>query len=389
MRHRIRRPVARDAALAFERLDQRGLLAAHVRAGAQVQRHVEVEAALAEDRRAEQALRAAARERLPQRRSEVLVLAAQVDEAVRGADRVRAHRHALDDEVGVAREQHAVLERAGLAFVGVADDVARRPRRRGAGLPLEPGREAGAAAPAQVRAFDLLERCRRALRQRGDAFAPRARVAGLLGLARAAGDRRGERGARRHVGVEQHVAPVDVVGDREELGRPLGQRHLSADQLGHRVDARRRHPRDRAAVDEDRRALVAHAGARRRVDRHETVLRHLATLDPQARAEPVEQRGAACHPVGDVVGEEDAVPAGGGEVQERIEPRHAFDACARQLQPVREERDRRGGQPAFARLRIAQDLHELRRAGAVGGNDGVEPGDARRRKCGIGHHGPC
>ncbi len=389
MRDRVGRPVARDAALAFERLDERRLLAAHVGASAQVERHVEVEAALAQDRRAEEAGGAAAGDRLRERCREVRVLAAQVEEAPRRADRVRADRHALEYEVGVAREQHAVLERAGLAFVGVADDVARRARRRAARLPLEPGGEPRTAAAAQVRALDRVEGGGRALRQRRDALAPRALVAGCFGLACAAGDRGTQRVARRHVRVEQHVAAADVVRDFEQLARPLRERHLPADQFGHRVDARRRHPRNRAAVDEDRRALVAHAGARRRVDRHQAVLRHLAALDPQVRAQALEQREVAGHPVRDVVREQHAIAAGRGEVQERVEAGHALDAGARKAQPVREERDRRGRQPALDFLRVAQDLHELGRPGAVRGDDGVEAGDARRGGRGIDHDDPC
>ncbi len=83
---RIRRAVARDAALALERLDQRGFLAADIGAGAEMDGDVEVEARLARDRRAEQARGAAAREGIAQRRQQMLVLAAQVEETPRRAD---------------------------------------------------------------------------------------------------------------------------------------------------------------------------------------------------------------------------------------------------------------------------------------------------------------
>jgi hypothetical protein len=58
--HRERRADARDAALALERLDQRRLLAAHVRAGAEVDLDVEVEARRRPGPRARAARRRAA-----------------------------------------------------------------------------------------------------------------------------------------------------------------------------------------------------------------------------------------------------------------------------------------------------------------------------------------
>ena len=62
-------------------------------------------------------------------RPQVDVLAAEVEDADRRADGARRDRHALEHEVGVLGEDHAVLERARLALVGVADDVlaCRRP----------------------------------------------------------------------------------------------------------------------------------------------------------------------------------------------------------------------------------------------------------------------
>ena len=53
-------------------------------------------------------------------------------------------------------EQHVIFERAGLGFVAVADQVARRLVRRKK-RPLPPGREAGAAASAQARLFGEIE----------------------------------------------------------------------------------------------------------------------------------------------------------------------------------------------------------------------------------------
>ena len=98
----------------------------------------------------------------------------------------------------MAREQHAILERAGLALVGVADHVAREARGVPAGLPLDAGGEARAAAAAQVRALDLLERRDRALRRADVRLAPGALVGRVLGPALRAAL---QRGANRVAGL--------------------------------------------------------------------------------------------------------------------------------------------------------------------------------------------
>ena len=95
-------------------------------------------------------------------RAQVGVFGPQVDDAVPGADHAGADRHALEHQVGEVGEDHAVFERARLAFVGVADDVfllglgVRRPaptsgwwespRRRGPRSPS--GRSRPALRPA-------------------------------------------------------------------------------------------------------------------------------------------------------------------------------------------------------------------------------------------------
>src|SRR2546428_13390316 len=84
-------------------------------------------------------------------------------EAGRRADRPRRDEHPLDERVRVALEQVAVLERPGLALVGVDDEVhgprvVLRDER-----PLRPRREARTAEPAEVGLLDLLgDRRRRA-----------------------------------------------------------------------------------------------------------------------------------------------------------------------------------------------------------------------------------
>ena len=76
-------------------------------------------------------------------------LAADVDVGGLRRDRVAADQAPLDQQVRVALHQQVILERARLALVGVADDVLRLRRFLVDELPLEAGREAGAAAAAQ------------------------------------------------------------------------------------------------------------------------------------------------------------------------------------------------------------------------------------------------
>ena len=82
-------------------------------------------------------------------------LAAQVDERQVALDRVRRDHDALDELVRIALDEHAVLERRRLAFVGVDDEVARE-TTVGEERPLLPGREVRAAAAAQARQLHLL-----------------------------------------------------------------------------------------------------------------------------------------------------------------------------------------------------------------------------------------
>ena len=81
-----------------------------------------------------------------------------------------------------------------------------------------------------------------------DAFAPGTGVGGRLGFGFAR-QRRFQRLARTQGIVEQDVGTPDVVLDMEPFGRPFGERRFSAYELGHPVDALRRHARDGAVID--------------------------------------------------------------------------------------------------------------------------------------------
>jgi hypothetical protein len=75
-------------------------------------------------------------------------LAADVDVGHLRANRVAADRAPFDEEMGVALHQQVILEGAGLALVGVADDVAGLDLLVDE-LPLHAGGKPGAAASAQ------------------------------------------------------------------------------------------------------------------------------------------------------------------------------------------------------------------------------------------------
>src|SRR5215218_6453076 len=180
---RERRPQLGLAALALERGQQGGLLAADVGAGAAVQHHVQVEPG-ALDVAAEQAAVVGGVDGGLQAAAGPAALAAQVDERGAAADRVGGHDHALDQRVRVAFQQLHVLEGARLALVGVDHQVGRLAGALGEEAPLHPRGEAGAAAAAQAGVLDQLDEVLRGL---------------------------GEGGVEAGVAVQLHE-PVDLVG---------------------------------------------------------------------------------------------------------------------------------------------------------------------------------
>ena len=169
------------------------------------------------------------------------VLAAQVDVAARAAGRIAGDRHRLDQRERIALDHDAVLERARLGLVGVADQVVRPGRLARHRLPLDAGRERGAAAAHQLRVLDLADH---ALRPELDRQAQRLVAAGgavrveadrvdLARRARAAAGRRGLWQHRHRVAGDvlaaqrrEHVAAV--VGRQLELVRLSGRRSRRA-----------------------------------------------------------------------------------------------------------------------------------------------------------------
>ena len=85
------------------------------------------------------------------------VFAADVEEALLRARGEAADGHGFDDRERIVREQHAILERAGLGLVGVAHQVVRQRRLPAHGLPLAAGRERRAATAHELRRGHLAD----------------------------------------------------------------------------------------------------------------------------------------------------------------------------------------------------------------------------------------
>src|SRR5690606_33811246 len=117
-----RRLAAYLSALAFKAFEHGGFFAADVGAGAYA--HFEVEgAARAGDVMAQPARSTRVLYGAVERGHGVGVFGAHIDVAVGGAHSQSGHGHALNEGVGVALHDHAVGERARIAFIGVTGNV--------------------------------------------------------------------------------------------------------------------------------------------------------------------------------------------------------------------------------------------------------------------------
>src|ERR1035437_2683781 len=153
---RERRPNARYAALAFERLHQRRLFANFVSARAGMREDFEINAG-AEDVLADEAARVSVGHGLLHDLEQVAILAAHIDVAGLGAAGERRNHHALDDGVGIVLEDKAVFAGAGLALVAVAQHVLRLRGLLGHKRPLHASGEAGAPTATQIRRLDFVD----------------------------------------------------------------------------------------------------------------------------------------------------------------------------------------------------------------------------------------
>ena len=156
-----RRFDARHAAIALDRRGQGAALTADERARTLVDVDAEIEIA-AKDVRSEKAHLLGASDGRFQAVHCQRILRAHIDIALVAADGETRDHHALEHTVWIALHHAAVHERAGIALVGVADEMLLLPFRLPGGVPLKPGGEARSAAAAQAGieniAADLLVR---------------------------------------------------------------------------------------------------------------------------------------------------------------------------------------------------------------------------------------
>ena len=212
VRHGKGRLQARLRPATLEHLEERALLAADV--AARAREDLEVERVRgAEDLRAKDAAGVRRRDGIAEDACLGPVLVADVYDAAPRASDDPGERHALDEEVWHGGEDAAVLDGARLALVGVADDVLLVAGRVADGLPLDGGREAGAAHAAELRGLEGRERARHVAGL--DEFAERgvARLAGPVGVGAKHGGRhrcgrRRQRRAELERGEDGVAAPV-------------------------------------------------------------------------------------------------------------------------------------------------------------------------------------
>ena len=147
---------ARNAALAFERLHQRGLFANFVGACAGLRDDLEFGFG-AEDVLAQEALGVGIGDGLLHDLEQVAVLAAQIDEADLGADGEAGDDGAFDDRVRIVQEDEVIFAGARLALVAVDQDVLGLGGLLGNEGPLHAGGKARAAAAAQAAGLHLVD----------------------------------------------------------------------------------------------------------------------------------------------------------------------------------------------------------------------------------------
>ena len=147
---RERRTGLRHAAVTLDRLEKSRLFAADERAGAEAELDVEIEVA-AENLLAQKSEVAGLLDGDLETLNGERIFRADVDVALRSADREARDGHGFEDGVGIAFQSGAVHVSAGVALVGITDHVLLALGLLLGELPLHAGGEARAAAAAETR----------------------------------------------------------------------------------------------------------------------------------------------------------------------------------------------------------------------------------------------
>ena len=140
----------------FHGVDQSRLFAADESAGAEFDVDVEIESR-AHDVLAEEAELTSLVDGQLQTGNRERVFRADIDETVLGADGIATDGHGFDDGAGVAFHDGTIHERAGVAFVSVANDVLFFSLNASGDLPLHAGGESRAATAADTGVQDFLD----------------------------------------------------------------------------------------------------------------------------------------------------------------------------------------------------------------------------------------
>src|SRR5437016_348912 len=153
---RKRRLVARLGAMAFNGLDERAFLTAYVAAGADKNFEIIIDVA-AQDFFSEEASAVAAANLLAKDFFLEMIFVADIENAALRAGHQAGDDHAFDEEMRQVSHDEAVLDRAGLAFIGVADNVFHGIGLFANKIPLHAGGKSGPAHAFQFRGFELCE----------------------------------------------------------------------------------------------------------------------------------------------------------------------------------------------------------------------------------------
>ncbi len=239
------------APLALAGVYQGCLFAADIRPGTHLDANVEIKPFLAAYILAQQTRLSHGGQDAVEVHQEIRVLAAKIKNALAGADGVTTNRHALEEQLSPLGENHAILERARLAFVGVADDDLVIAVGSAGEIPLHARRETRPASAAKTRRLDLADYLLRSHRQR-------------LVQGRSGRDRRENDGARLALvvmhGRANQVAGVVAITQLVYQAR-RDQFIVGLEDLDDALGAVRAEIRHDLAVDKRCRALIAHTHA--------------------------------------------------------------------------------------------------------------------------------
>ena len=279
---------------------------------------------------------------------EIGVFAPQVQDATAGADGVASDGHAFHQHVRPLGEKHAVLERARLSFVGVANDVLPIVRRLAGEFPFQPRREPSAPPASQARF----------LQDSNDSFGGNLHRPFEACSRRPVGEYHGARLSNvvSHGCTNQGMSIVAITDSRGKLvGIWVGAK-LPNDLLGFFW----RKVGDHRVVDQGGRCLVRHADAGSTLEAERAVGRNAPQHDTEFAFESIDHIVVAEHPVDDVIAHayDDLAFASLTRRQEGVERGDALDLDAMKVQAAGDERDGITGDAAVAGLYGSADVQQ-------------------------------